>query len=264
MEERLQKILSRAGVSSRRAAEELIQAGSVTVNGEVVTELGTKADPESDKIRVNGRLVAKPAEGLYFMLNKPKGYITSTADPQGRRTVTELLGRAGKKVYPVGRLDYASEGLLLLTNDGDFANRILSAKSDFPKTYEAKVTGLLDHKAMEQLRAGIYLDGKRTAPAEIRLKVAAANPWYEVVLHEGRNRQVRRMFQRFGVLVEKLKRTKLGPLSLGKLASGEFRPLTQREIERIKSPRREQSRNGRKGRTDSQTGQDHRRRRAVR
>src|SRR5690606_25141331 len=162
----------------------------------------------------------------------PRGYITSTEDPEGRPTVIQLLGRIGSKVYPVGRLGYASAGLLLLTNDGDFANRVMSAKEKLPKTYLVKVTVMLDHKSMEQFREGIYIDGRRTAPAQIRLTVAAANPWYEVVLTEGRNRQIRNMFLRFGLLVEKLKRIKIGPLSLGKLASGDFRPLTPREIER--------------------------------
>ncbi len=264
MEERLQKILSRAGVSSRRKAEELILQGAVTVNGKVVTELGTKADADRDSIRVNGQLVNEPGERLYFMLNKPRGYITSTDDPEGRPVVTDLLGKGIKDVYPVGRLDYGSEGLLILTNDGGFANHILTSKDAFPKTYNVKATGLLDHAAMERFRKGLYLDGKRTAPAEIRLKTAAANPWYEVVLHEGRNRQIRRMFQQLGVLVEKLKRTKLGPLSLGKLPIGEFRPLTEREIERVRSasrpPRTDERRKSRK---PSPPGKDHRRRRSV-
>jgi 23S rRNA pseudouridine2605 synthase len=265
MEERLQKILSRAGVSSRRKAEELIIQGAVSVNDRVVKELGSKADFERDRIRVHGQLLNKPSDRLYFMLNKPKGYITSTEDPEGRPTVTKLLGRIGKKVYPVGRLDFASEGLLLLTNDGDFANHILSAKGKLPKTYLVKVNAMLDHKSMEQFREGIYIDGRRTAPAQLRLTTAAANPWYEVVLTEGRNRQIRKMFLRFGVLVEKLRRTKIGPLSLGKLASGEFRPLTPREIERVLAAPAEEPRNERrKNRPDSESGPDRRRRRVVR
>lgn len=265
MEERLQKIISRAGVASRRKAEGLILQGAVKVNGRVVIELGTKADQEKDRIEVNGRLITKPNELFYFMLNKPRGCITSTDDPEGRQTVTDILGRVGKKVYPVGRLDYLSEGLLVLTNDGDFANKILSAKSAMPKTYRVKVTGMLDHKSMEQFRAGIYIDGRRTAPAEIRLKTAADNPWYEVVLTEGRNRQVRRMFQRYGLLVEKLRRTRLGPLSLGKLAGGEFRPLTTREIERVRNAGTEPPKNERReSRPDPKSGQDNRRRRSVR
>lgn len=265
MEERLQKILSRAGVSSRRKAEELITQGAVSVNDHVVTELGTKADFEQDRIRVNGQLLNKPSQRLYFMLNKPKGYITSTEDPEGRPTVTKLLGRIGKSVYPVGRLDFASEGLLLLTNDGDFANHILSAKEKLPKSYLVKVNAMLDHKSMEQFREGIYVDNRRTAPAQIRLTTAAANPWYEVVLTEGRNRQIRKMFLRFGVLVEKLKRTRIGPLYLGKLASGEFRPLTPREIARVLDPPKEPTLSERrKPRTDSTPGPKDRRRRVVR
>jgi 23S rRNA pseudouridine2605 synthase len=265
MEERLQKILSRAGVSSRRKAEDLITQGSVSVNDRVVVELGSKADFEKDSIRVNGQLINKPTERMYFMLNKPRGYITSTEDPEGRPTVTSLLGRMGKKVYPVGRLDFASEGLLLLTNDGDFANHVMSAKEKLPKSYLVKVNAMIDHKSMEQFREGIYVDGRRTAPAQIRLTTAAANPWYEVVLTEGRNRQIRKMFLRFGVLVEKLRRTRVGPLSLGKLASGDFRPLTPREIERVLSPPPEVPLNERrKSRKDSKPSPNGRRRRAVR
>jgi len=265
MEERLQKILSRAGVSSRRKAEELITQGSVSVNDRVVIELGSKADYEKDSIRVNGQRINKPSERFYFMLNKPKGYITSTEDPEGRPTVTKLLGRMGKNVYPVGRLDFASEGLLLLTNDGDFANHVMSAKEKLPKSYLVKVNAMLDHKSMEQFREGIYIDNRRTAPAQIRLTTAAANPWYEVVLTEGRNRQIRKMFLRFGILVEKLKRIRIGPLYLGKLASGEFRSLTPREIARVLAPPTEPTLNERrKPRTDSKPGPKDRRRRAVR
>lgn len=265
MEERLQKILSRAGISSRRKAEELITQGVVSVNDHVITELGSKADFERDRIRVNGRLINKPTERLYFMLNKPRGYITSTQDPEGRPTVIKLLGRVGSKVYPVGRLDYASEGLLLLTNDGDFANRVMSAKEKLPKSYLVKVNGMLDHKSMEQFREGVYIDGRRTAPAELRLTVAATNPWYEVVLTEGRNRQIRNMFLRFGLLVEKLKRTRIGPLSLGKLASGDYRPLTPREIERVLAAPTEAPRNERrKSRPDPKPRPNNRRRRVIR
>ena len=265
MEERLQKILSRAGVTSRRKAEELITQGAVSVHDRVVTERGSKAEFEQDSIRVNGQLLNKPSQRLYFMLNKPKGYITSTEDPEGRPTVTKLLGRMGKNVYPVGRLDFASEGLLLLTNDGDFANHVMSAKDKLPKTYLVKVNAMLDHKSMEQFREGIYIDNRRTAPAQIRLTTAAANPWYEVVLTEGRNRQIRKMFLRFGVLVEKLRRTRIGPLSLGKLASGDFRPLTPREIERVLAPPTEASRNERpRTRPNTKPGPQDRRRRVIR
>jgi 23S rRNA pseudouridine2605 synthase len=264
MEERLQKLLSRAGVASRRKAEELITQGGVSVNDEIVTELGSKADPDKDKIKVHGRLISQPTEFEYLMLHKPTGYITTTHDPEGRRTVLDLLGKAGRNVYPVGRLDYASEGLLLLTNDGDLANRIMSAKSKMSKTYSVKVNGSINHEAMERFRAGIYLDGRKTAPAQIKLTKFAANPWYEVVLTEGRNRQIRRMFERFGVLVEKIKRTRVGPVYLGKLASGKFRTLTEREITRLNSDQVERPPSERRKRvSDSKGGPDRRRRRPV-
>ena len=240
MQERLQKILSRAGVASRRKAEELIVAGLVTVNGEPATELGVKADPEKDTIKVRGKLlrVASP-EPIYLALHKPKGYITSTDDPQGRRTVMELLGRYRDKVYPVGRLDYHSEGLLLFTNDGDLANVVTSARSHIPKTYLVKVNGSLSGEQLERFRSGgIRLDGRPTAPAEIRLSRAGANPWYTVTLTEGRNRQIRRMFQQLGRMVEKIRRIRIGPVKLARLPNGAYRELTPREIELLRHPER--------------------------
>lgn len=235
MEERLQKLISRGGVASRRKAEELIRQGAVTVNGKIVTELGTKADPGKDSIKVRGKLLfGAPRDTLYIALNKPRGFITSTEDPEGRRTVMDLLGRYRHKVYPVGRLDFHSEGLLLLTNDGDFANKILSAKSAIPKTYQVKASQELTPVQMDQFRKGIAIDGRKTAPAKLRLMRAGKSPWYEITLIEGRNRQIRRMFQRLGVLVEKIKRVRIGPLALGNLPAGVFRQLTPREIERLR------------------------------
>ena len=235
MQERLQKIIARAGIASRRKAEELIVEGRVRVNGRVVTELGTKADAAEDSIKVNGKRINAPGgQKLYLMLNKPKGYITSTADPEGRRTVMDLLGRYHSRVYPVGRLDYASEGLLLFTNDGDFANLVLSAKSAVPKVYQAKLNGNPSHQQQEQVRAGVKLNGRLTAPARVRHIKPGDNPWFEVVLTEGRNQQVRRMFRRVGFLVEKLKRVKIGRISLGKLPVGKLRALTDREVESLR------------------------------
>ena len=232
MEERLQKLISRAGIASRRRAEELIVAGEVTVNGQRVTELGSKADPSKDVIVVRGRkLDSRPPEPLYFALYKPRGCVTTTDDPEGRPTVMDLLGRYRDKVYPVGRLDYHSEGLLLLTNDGDWANHILSAKSKIPKKYSVKVNGMLAGSQLEKFRKGIYLDdGRRTAPALIRMARVGPNPWYEITLTEGRNRQIRRMFQALGFQVEKIKRTEIGPLELGKMTVGEVRMLSPREV----------------------------------
>ncbi len=222
-------------MASRRKAEEWIELGQVTVNGRVA-KLGEKADPDKDVIKVAGkRFNAKPSSPLYFALNKPKGCISTTHDPEGRRTVLDLLPqRYRTKVYPVGRLDYNTEGLLLLTNDGDFANRILAAKSQTPKTYQVKVKGRLDRRQLEQFQAGLSIEGRKTAQAKIRMIKAAENPWYEITLIEGRNRQIRKMFQRQGCIVEKIKRIRVGPLALGKLPLGKSRPLTEREVEKFR------------------------------
>lgn len=232
--ERLQKILARAGVASRRKAEQYILEGRVRVNGKTVTELGTKADPERDHIKVDGKLLHLRERPVYLMLNKPKGCVTTASDPQGRPTVMDYLKGVRGRVYPVGRLDYQSEGLLLVTNDGDFAARILGPSHHVPKTYEVKVNGPLTPDEQERFREGIPLHGRRTAPAGLKLLKPARNPWYEVTLIEGRQNQIRIMFRHFGRLVEKLRRTKIGPLSLGALKPGEFRPLTETEVARFR------------------------------
>ncbi|HLH71695.1 MAG TPA: pseudouridine synthase [Chloroflexota bacterium] len=231
--ERLQKILSRAGVASRRKAEELIQAGAVTVNGEIITELGSKADLDTDAIKVNGKLLRAPKRELYLAFNKPKGVVTTLSDPQGRKTVVDFLRGVKERVYPVGRLDYASEGLLLLTNDGEFANRITSAKNKVQKVYVVKVNGLLGPEQEEEFRNGVVLEGRRTAPAGLKLIRRGDNPWYEVRLIEGRQNQIRLMFKHFGILVEKLRRVKIGFLELD-VKPGEFRPLTAGELTRFR------------------------------
>ena len=234
--ERLQKIIARAGIASRRKAEELILQGKVRVNGRVVTELGTKADAERDSIKVNGKRISIAGEPkLYLMLNKPKGCITSTTDPEGRRTVMELLGRYRSRVYPVGRLDYASEGLLLFTNDGDFANLVLSAKSAIQKVYQVKLNGNPTLEELERFRTGVKLDRRLTAPARVRQIKAGDNPWFEVVLTEGRNQQVRWMFRRLGYWVEKLKRVRIGRLSLKGLPAGKLRTLTAQEVKGLRA-----------------------------
>jgi 23S rRNA pseudouridine2605 synthase len=237
--ERLQKIMAACGVASRRGAEEIIAAGRVTVNGKVVTEQGTKADAALDAICVDGVPLKKRERLLYFLLNKPKGYVTTVSDPEGRPTVMQLMKDCPERVYPVGRLDYASEGLLLMTNDGDLAAKLMKAGSHVPKTYLVKVSGKPDEAALQSLRGGIVIgleDGKRvkTSPAKIRLVEDAPNPWYEVVLIEGRNRQIRRMFATVGFDVEKIKRVKLGPLELD-VPPGKSRPLTNTEIGQLKS-----------------------------
>jgi 23S rRNA pseudouridine2605 synthase len=236
--ERLQKILAASGIASRLKSEELITAGRVTVNGQVVTELGTKADAAIDKILVDGKPLERE-KFLYFLLHKPKGYVTTASDPEGRPTVLDLMRNIHERIYPIGRLDYASEGLLLMTNDGALAQKLTKAGEHIPKTYLVKVSGKPSEVGLARLRAGITIpleDGRRvkTSPAKIRLAEDAANPWYEVVLIEGRNRQIRRMFDAIGHHVEKIKRTKLGPLTLD-VPPGKFRALTSREIAQLKS-----------------------------
>jgi 23S rRNA pseudouridine2605 synthase len=234
VQERLQKIIARAGITSRRKAEELIQQRQVTVNGRLVTELGSKADAGRDHIKVRGKLLlGSRNERIYLMLNKPKECVSTTSDPEGRRTVLDLVGRYRSKVYPVGRLDYHSEGLLLLTNDGDFANHVLSAKSGIAKTYHVKINGSPSGGDLERFRNGIRLNGRLTAPAKIRPLKPGANPWFEITLTEGRQNQIRRMFQGLGFLVEKLKRVRIGSLSLATLPLGTFRELTPAEIAKL-------------------------------
>ena len=238
-QERLQKIIAAAGVASRRKAEELISSGRVQVNGQTVTELGSKADAETDHIRVNGKLLQGAQRHVYLLLNKPKGYVTTVTDPEKRPTVMDLIRGVKGRVYPIGRLDYASEGLLLLTNDGDLAHRLMKAASHVAKTYVVKVAGTPKDDAIEKLRAGVSIatdDGKRvrTGPALVKIIKVAANPWYEITLIEGRNRQIRRMFEAVGHHVEKIKRVRYGPLTLD-VPPGKFRSLTLREVERLKS-----------------------------
>jgi 23S rRNA pseudouridine2605 synthase len=237
--ERLQKIIAAAGIASRRKAEQLITGGLVSLNGQIVTELGTKADPEHDHIRVNGKLLHGAERHVYLLMNKPKGYVTTLRDPEHRPTVMDLLRGVGARVYPVGRLDYASEGLLLLTNDGDFANRLMKAASHVPKTYMVKVAGSPTADGLARLREGIFIAsdrGKRikTSPAKIRVIRESANPWYEVTLIEGKNRQIRRMFEEIGHHVEKIKRVRYGPLELD-VHPGKFRKLKPEEVERLKA-----------------------------
>jgi 23S rRNA pseudouridine2605 synthase len=237
--ERLQKIIAAAGVASRRKAEELISAGRVVVNGKVVTELGSKADSDHDHIRVDGKLLHGSQRHVYLLLNKPKGFVTTVSDPERRPTVMDLVRGVGSRVYPVGRLDYASEGLLLLTNDGDLAHRLMKAASHVTKTYVVKVSGKPPEEKLVRLRTGLSIstdEQKRvkTAPAKIRLIRDAPNPWYEIALIEGRNRQIRRMFEEIGHHVEKIRRVRYGPLELD-VEPGKFRPLTAPEIAKLKS-----------------------------
>ncbi len=237
MQERLQKLIAQAGIASRRASEQLILAGEVTVNGEIVTELGTKADPEEDHIKVRGKLINPMIQkrvDVYVLLNKPKGYLSSSADPEGRKLVTDLV-RSRVKLHPVGRLDYNTEGLIILTNDGDFTNFVASSKM-IAKVYEVKVKGLPNENAINKLRRGILLDdGFKTAPAEIKeLRSTDKNGWFVVTLFEGHNQQIRKMFDAIGHSVVKLKRVAIGPISDRYLPVGESRLLTDDEVRSIR------------------------------
>ena len=232
-EERLQKILAHAGIASRRKSEELILAGRVSVNGATVTELGSKADLSVDKVKVDGQLLSAPKHFVYIALHKPKNVVTTVRDPQGRQTVMSFFKGMHERIYPVGRLDYASEGLLLLTNDGDFANLMMSPASHVTKTYLAKIKGTLTHEEEELFRAGIPMHGRKTAPAGLKLIRKGDNPWYEVRLIEGRNQQIRIMFKHFGHLVEKLRRVRIGSIELGNLKPGEFRFLAPEEVRKL-------------------------------
>jgi len=233
MQERLQKLIAAAGIASRRKAEELIVSGAVTVNGKVVKELGAKADAERDHIKVSGKLLTRK-EKVYLLLNKPIGFLTSTSDPQARPLVVDLLGRYRNKVHPVGRLDFNSEGLLLLTNDGDFTHLITRAATHVPKRYEVKVKGRPTDAQLDRLRRGILIDEARTAPARIRrTRESASNSWFEVVLYEGRNQQLRKMFDGIGHSVIKLRRVAIGFLERERLRPGEYRQLTEAEVKRF-------------------------------
>lgn len=236
MLERLQKIISRSGIASRRHTEEMILQGRITVNGNVIRELGAKADPEKDHIKVNGKLINPRQTKTYILLNKPKGYITSLRDTEGRPTVMDLLRRVRAKVYPVGRLDYDTEGLLLLTNDGDLANAIMHPKREISKTYHVKLKGILEDRDLDKLRKGIKIEGGITAPAEAkRLKRTNENSWIEMTIYEGRKRQIRRMLERIGYPVLKLKRIRIGFLDLKGLEIGRYRYLTSEEVSRLKA-----------------------------
>jgi len=202
----------------------------VTVNGEVVTELGSKADFEVDHVKVDGKLLRAPKRNVYLAMNKPKGCVTTVSDPEGRETVMHLLRGVRERVFPVGRLDYQSEGLLLFTNDGDFAHKLTAPASHVTKTYVVKVNGAMTEDEMKEFREGIFVHGRKTSPAEIRCIKTGANPWYEVKIMEGRQNQIRLMFAHFGKLVEKLRRVKIAFLALD-LPPGRYRQLTRSEIE---------------------------------
>ena len=247
---RLQKLLSRAGIASRRAAETLIAEGRVTVNGSTIREPGTRADPAADDVRVDGRRVSAAVRRRYILLNKPVGYVSTRSDPQRRRTVLDLLAGVREYVYPVGRLDYDTEGLLMLTNDGDLAARLTHPRHGVERTYEVRVAGMPGEEALERLRTGIPLDGRRTRPARVtRLGPGRRGPEgvLRITIREGRNRQVRRMCEAVGHPVRALRRTSIGPIADRRLAPGQWRELTAEEVKRLREA-------GTDGRTASARG----------
>jgi len=229
---RLQKLLSSAGVASRRASEQMILDGRVMLNGEVVRTLGTKADPAHDDVRVDGRRVKAPARQRYIVLYKPKGYVTTRSDPEKRPTVMDLIGE-GAYIYPIGRLDYDSEGLLLMTTDGDLAARLTHPSHEVDKVYEVIVVGKPDGRALEKLRTGVFIDRHRTSPAHVHvgstIKGARPTTLLTITIHEGRNRQIRKMCSAVGLPVRDLRRIRMGPVGLGHLKPGQWRDLTPQE-----------------------------------
>ncbi|SNB46040.1 pseudouridine synthase [Geobacter sp. DSM 9736] len=234
MAERLQKILSQAGIASRRQAEALITAGRVRVNGAVVTELGAKADPVTDTITCDGKPVKPIGRKVYVLLYKPPGYMTTLKDPAGRPIVTDLLKGVGERVYPVGRLDYNTEGLLLLTNDGAWANSLAHPRHEVEKEYLVRIQGLPSADQIRQLEEGVVLDDGKTAPSKVRqLNSSQKNSWFSITIHEGRYRQVRRMCETVGLSVVRLKRIRYGSLDLGDLRPGQYRLLSPGEAEQM-------------------------------
>jgi len=269
--ERLQKIIAHAGVASRREAESMIRDGRVTVNGRVVTELGSKADVEHDHIKVDGKLITRKETHRYILLYKPKEVMTTVEDPQGRKTVIDLIRGVRERIYPVGRLDFHSEGLVLLTNDGDLAFKVSHPTHGSVKTYHVKVRGIPEDRLVDKLQRGITIDGKRTLPCEIgRMKTTGrqtgrsddeGNSWFEVKLKEGRTQQIRKMFQAVGHPVSKLKRVAIGPIADPQLTPGNWRELTKYEVKMLatlkdlpaKKPRRTRTTTPRKKTTAATT-----------
>lgn len=233
MQQRLQKVLSRAGVTSRRKAEQLIIEGRIKVDGKVVTTLGTKVDPETQQIEVDGQLLHFPSP-LYIMLYKPRFYLTTLYDPRGRPKVTDLLKDIPTRVFPIGRLDFDAEGLLLLTNDGEFANMLIHPRYKVPKTYMVLVKGIPNCHALKKLKTGVNLEDGKTLPAQVRVvRKLKSKSWLELTIYEGRYRQIKRMCAAVGHPVLRLKRIRIGPLALGRLKPGEYRYLTPKEIKQL-------------------------------
>ncbi|HSW64899.1 MAG TPA: pseudouridine synthase [Dissulfurispiraceae bacterium] len=233
MKERIQKIVAQAGIASRRAAEELILAGRVTVNGQPAS-LGMKADPLRDHVKVDGKLITRREPKVYYLFYKPRGVVTSLVDPAGRPTVKDYFAGTHMRVFPVGRLDFDSEGLLFVTNDGDFANAVLHPSQEMPKTYAAKVKGEIADEDLVRLREGVRLEDGMTAPARTRrIRTTESNCWIQITIHEGRNRQVRRMLEKVGHPVIRLKRVAIGSFGVGALKPGQYRELTKEEVQTL-------------------------------
>jgi pseudouridine synthase len=233
--ERIQKILAKAGIASRREAERMMVEGRVSVNGKVVQTLGFKADPSKDHIKVDGKRLAPFEPKVILLLNKPRGYLSTVKDPKGRPTVLDLLKNLKWRIYPIGRLDFDAEGLLLLTNDGDLAHLLSHPRFSIPKTYWAKVTGVPEEKKLTRLKKGVMLeDGRAKAVSCAVIRQKEKNSWVRIVVTEGRNHLVKRMFSAIGHTVLKLKRVEYGPIQLGDLAFGQFRYLTREEMEKVK------------------------------
>jgi pseudouridine synthase len=241
MQQRLQKIIADAGITSRRKAEQIILEGRVSINGEAVSKLGSKADLDRDQIRVDGRLLTPSKENVYLLVNKPVGYVSTVKDPQHRPTVVSLARGIKERVYPVGRLDYHSSGLMILTNDGELANFLMSRSSSVPRSYHVKLEGRPLAADIAKHEAGIVLDGRRTEPCQIRSLGNEDKPWFEITLVEGRYHQVRRMFERIGKGVVKLKRVRIAFLTDKSLAPGQIRHLTRSEVEKLKALKRVKS-----------------------
>ncbi len=236
MKERLQKVLASAGIASRREAEQIIASGRVGVNGVIVTEMGFKADPATDVITVDGKRISSETTRIYVMLYKPAGYVTTMKDPQGRPIVTDLLKGLKGRIFPVGRLDYNTEGLLLLTNDGSWANALAHPRHEVEKEYQVRVRGKVSQAQIRELAEGVVLDDGRTAPATVKIiRESDNNTWISIAIHEGRYRQVRRMCEAVDLQVVRLKRSRYGFLDLEKLKPGEYRILTETEIMRLRN-----------------------------
>lgn len=237
MEERLQKFLAEAGVASRRKAEELIAAGKIKVNGKVVTELGTKIDPKKDEVLYLDKEVSKrEVELVYIMLHKPEGYVTTAKEQFGRPGVMDLVRDVKERIFPVGRLDYDTSGLLLLTNDGDLTYKLTHPKHDVDKTYIAKLYGTPDDMDLQKFRRGVVIDGKQTKPAKMQIiEKGERQSTVEIIIHEGRNRQVRKMCEAIKHPVAQLKRVATGDLTMGDLPKGKYRHLTPKEVKYLKS-----------------------------